>query len=116
MLRIRNLEAGYGNLRVLKSISMHIKSGEIVTIIGANGAGKTTLLNTIAGLIDPISGNIFYEDKDISIIPPEKIVYLGCSLTPEGRQLFYTMTTKENLILGSYTLFKKKQRCSSFFP
>jgi branched-chain amino acid transport system ATP-binding protein len=107
MLKVRNLEAGYGKLRVLKRISMHVDPGEIVTIIGANGAGKTTLLHTITGLVKTGSGEILFRDKNLRRIAPEKIVSLGCSLVPEGRQVFATMTVRENLILGGYVLAKR---------
>ncbi len=107
MLKIRNLESGYGKLRVLKGISMHINPGEIVTIIGANGAGKTTLLNTIAGLIKPTGGEIIFDLKDVSSVSPEKKVTMGCALVPEGRQIFSTMSVYENLRLGAYAVRKK---------
>ncbi len=84
MLRIRNLEAGYGKLRVLRRVSLHVAAGEIVTIIGANGAGKTTLLHTVAGIIRPTAGEIELQGRDIARTRPEKIVALGCSLVPEG--------------------------------
>ena len=112
MLKIRNLESGYGKLRVIKGISMHVKPGEIVSIIGANGAGKTTLLETISGMIKAKDGEIYFNDNDIYNVPVEKIVMYGCSLVPEGRQIFDTMTVYENLILGAYTLFKKKDKDS----
>jgi branched-chain amino acid transport system ATP-binding protein len=111
MLKVRNLEAGYGKLRVLKRISMHVDPGEIVTIIGANGAGKTTLLHTITGLVKVGSGEIFFNDKNLSTISPENIVFSGCSLVPEGRQVFSTMTVQENLLLGGYVQ-KKRNRGS----
>ncbi|MDX1776652.1 MAG: ABC transporter ATP-binding protein [Desulfobulbales bacterium] len=107
MLKVRNLEAGYGKLRVLKRISMHVDPGEIVTIIGANGAGKTTLLHTITGLVKVGSGEIVFKDRDLRRISAEKIVYLGCSLVPEGRQVFSTMTVRENLLLGGYVQAKR---------
>lgn len=107
MLKVRNLEAGYGKLRVLKRISMHVDPGEIVTIIGANGAGKTTLLHTITGLLKVSSGEIVFKDKNLRKITPEKVVFLGCSLVPEGRQVFSTMTVQENLLLGGYVQAKK---------
>ncbi len=109
MLRIKNLEAGYGKLRVLKRISMHVDGGEIVTIIGANGAGKTTLLYTIAGMIKATDGEIVLLKNIISATKPEKIVAAGCSLVPEGRQVFATLSVRENLILGSYVQYKKKK-------
>ena len=109
MLKIKNLEAGYGKLRVLKRISMHVDPGEIVTIIGANGAGKTTLLYTISGMIKPTDGEMNLFSTSLGRIKPEKIVSMGCSLVPEGRQVFATMSVKENLILGSYVQSKKKR-------
>ncbi len=102
MLRIANLEAGYGRLRVIKGVSLHVSPGEVVAIIGPNGAGKTTLLATIAGLIKPWTGEISLQGRRIEQAPPEQIVALGCSLVPEGRQVFGPLTVKENLLLGGY--------------
>ena len=82
MLRIRNLQAGYGKLKVLKNISMHVAKGEIVTIIGANGAGKTTLLSTISGLLKASSGEIQFEGRNIGALAPQKIPALGCVMVP----------------------------------
>jgi branched-chain amino acid transport system ATP-binding protein len=109
MLKIKNLESGYGKLRVLKRISLHVDAGEIVTIIGANGAGKTTLLNTIAGLIRPTAGDIQLLGRSINTVSAEKTVAMGCSLVPEGRQVFATMTVEENLVLGGYVQYKKNR-------
>jgi branched-chain amino acid transport system ATP-binding protein len=103
MLRILNLEAGYGPLRVLKGISLHVSSGEIVALIGANGAGKTTLLKTIAGILKCRSGTVEFDKRPIHAMPPEKVVGLGCSLVPEGRHIFSTLTVRENLILGAFS-------------
>jgi branched-chain amino acid transport system ATP-binding protein len=102
MLRILNLEAGYGPLRVLKGISLHVSAGEVVAIVGANGAGKTTLLKTIAGILRPRSGSILFDKREIGGAASDRTVQLGCSLVPEGRHVFATMTVKENLILGAY--------------
>ncbi|OGQ95487.1 MAG: branched-chain amino acid ABC transporter ATP-binding protein [Deltaproteobacteria bacterium RIFOXYD12_FULL_57_12] len=113
MLKIRNLEAGYGNLRVLKRISMHVDPGEIVTIIGANGAGKTTLLHSIAGLLRISAGEVLFKGRELRKTAPEKIVGLGCSLVPEGRQVFATMTVYDNLILGGYVQYKKDKQAVS---
>ncbi|HQP30356.1 MAG TPA: ABC transporter ATP-binding protein, partial [Deltaproteobacteria bacterium] len=109
MLRIRNLDAGYTNLKVLRRISIHVRAGEIVTIIGANGAGKTTLLKTIAGLIKAADGEILFDKHDLTRLSPEKIVCLGCSLVPEGRQVFAPMTVKDNLLLGGYVQYRRKR-------
>lgn len=110
MLRIKNLESGYGKLRVLKRISMHVDPGEIVTIIGANGAGKTTLLYTIAAVIKATAGEIILLDRPITGQRPEKIVAAGCSLVPEGRQVFATLSVRENLILGGYVQDKSDRK------
>ncbi len=110
MLKILNLQAGYGNLKVLKNISMHVARGEIVTIIGANGAGKTTLLSTIAGLLRPTSGAISFEDRDIASLAPQKIPALGCVMVPEGRQIFAALSVEENLILGGHVLKQNGRR------
>jgi len=103
MLRVLNLEGGYGQLRVLKGISLHVSPGEAVAIIGANGAGKTTLLKTIAGVLHPRSGTIVFDKQPIHSRSPERIVRLGCSLVPEGRHVFGTLTVRENLLLGAFT-------------
>jgi branched-chain amino acid transport system ATP-binding protein len=110
MLRIRNLDAGYGNLNVLRRVSIHVKPGEIVTIIGANGAGKTTLLKTVTGLLRAQAGEVLFDGKDISVRPTEQIVSDGCSLVPEGRQVFAAMPVRENLLLGAYVQFKRGKK------
>jgi branched-chain amino acid transport system ATP-binding protein len=102
MLKILNLDAGYGALRVLKGISLHVSPGEAVAVIGANGAGKTTLLKTIAGVLKPRSGEVVFDKQSILGRPAEKIVEMGCCLVPEGRHVFGTMTVRENLLLGAY--------------
>jgi branched-chain amino acid transport system ATP-binding protein len=110
MLKIRNLDAGYGSLNVLRRVSLHINPGEIVTIIGANGAGKSTLLKTVTGLLRAQSGEIAFNGQDIARTPTEQIVANGCSLVPEGRQVFPAMPVKENLLLGAYVQFKRGKK------
>ena len=112
MLKIRNLDAGYGKLRVLKNISLHVKGGEIVTMIGANGAGKTTLLHTIIGLIKPTRGEIRFLDHANGRNSVGRIVASGCALVPEGRQVFAPMSVEENLLLGGYVLQKEQGRAA----
>ncbi|MFA7381814.1 MAG: ABC transporter ATP-binding protein [Desulfurivibrionaceae bacterium] len=107
MLKVKNLEAGYGKLRVLKRISLHVNPGEIVTLIGANGAGKTTLLSAITGLIRPTAGEILLKGANLERLKPEEIVFRSCSLVPEGRQVFATMSVRENLILGGYVQIRQ---------
>jgi branched-chain amino acid transport system ATP-binding protein len=103
MLRVLNLEAGYGPLRVLKGVSLHVSQGEAVAIIGANGAGKTTLLKTIAGILTPRAGSVVFDKEEVHGAPAERIVARGCALVPEGRHVFSTLTVKENLLLGAFS-------------
>jgi branched-chain amino acid transport system ATP-binding protein len=107
MLRIRNLDAGYGPLTVLRRVSLHVTQGEIVTLIGANGAGKTTLLKTVAGLVPARTGEIHFQDEDITRGPTQRTVALGCSLVPEGRQVFANMPVRENLLLGGHVQYQR---------
>ncbi len=102
MLKIIDVETRYGNILALKGISLEVRRGEIVTIIGANGAGKTTTLNTISGLMRASKGKIFFEDTDITGLATDKIVSRGLVQAPEGRQIFPQLTVHENLMLGAY--------------
>jgi len=102
MLKVQNIRAYYGNMIVLKNLSMHINENEIVTLIGANGSGKSTLLKCIVGLLPPSQGVILFQEEDISRLPPEKIVRRGIALVPEGRHIFAPLSVMDNLILGSY--------------
>ncbi len=102
MLRIRNVDAGYGERVVLRRVTLHVAAGEIVTIVGANGAGKTTLLRTVAGLVRPRGGEVFFGGEGVTQVATERIVAMGCSLVPEGRQVFATMPVRENLLLGGH--------------
>ena len=101
MLRISQVNSGYGDVTVLKDISLNIAEGEVISIVGANGAGKTTLLNTISGLITPDSGEIWFNNQRIDHFPPHKITELGIVQVPEGRRLFPLMTVYENLLIGA---------------
>ncbi|HFQ80606.1 MAG TPA: ABC transporter ATP-binding protein [Desulfobacterales bacterium] len=119
MLKIKNLAAGYGSLKVLRNISLHVNQGEIVTLIGANGAGKTTLLHTICGLLRANSGEISLQGREINRQSPERIVAAGCSLVPEGRQVFAAMSVRDNLLLGAFVRYrraKNKRRCMDLKP
>lgn len=110
MLEVTELNTFYGkNIHALKNISIKIEKGEIVALVGNNGAGKTTLMNTIMGLIKSESGSILYNNKKISGLLPYKIVKLGLSLSPEGREVFPNLTTEENLFLGSYIMDDRKK-------
>jgi branched-chain amino acid transport system ATP-binding protein len=107
MLKIRNLEAGYGSLKVLKQVSLHVSAGEIVTLIGANGAGKSTLLRALSGLLAPGGGEVIFNGQSIRGLPAERVVDLGIALVPEGRQVFAAMSVRENLILGGYVAARR---------
>lgn len=102
MLKIRELNTFYGHIHALKGISMDIREGEIVSLIGSNGAGKSTTLGSIVGLVQPQSGKIEFKGQDITNMPPHNIVKLGVSLSPEGREVFPALTVQENLRLGAY--------------
>jgi len=104
LLEIKNLWVHYGQAEAVKGISMEIPEGSIVTLIGANGAGKTTTLRTISGLKRATSGEIWYRGKRIDSLPAHEIVRRGIAHVPEGRQLFYTLSVKQNLEMGGYLL------------
>jgi branched-chain amino acid transport system ATP-binding protein len=107
LLTISNLHVSYGPIAALRGVSLEIEQGQIVTLIGANGAGKTTLLRTISGLIAPTAGTMTWRgadgiEADLARLRPDRIVGLGISHVPEGRQIFANLTVKENLFLGGY--------------
>ncbi|WP_129125451.1 ABC transporter ATP-binding protein [Geomonas oryzae] len=108
MLKIKNINAYYGKVHALKNVSLHLKPGEIVTLIGANGAGKTTLLNTLSGIIPTASGEIVLEGRDVAGLSADRIVSLGLSQVPEGRQVFNPLTVEENLELGAYLRYRTR--------
>ncbi len=110
MLKIRSLRSYYESLCAVKSVSLHIGKGEIVTLIGANGSGKSTLLNSIIGLVAKTTGSILFEEKEIHTLAPSSIVKMGIALVPEGRQLFSPMTVHDNLVLGAYPYYSIKTR------
>ncbi len=102
MLSVSEVTFSYGRIRALDGVTLTINPGEVVTIIGANGAGKTTLLRTISGIYRPQSGTITFQGKDLSKMSPEKIVSLGLSQVPEGRQVFVRHSVLDNLVLGAF--------------
>jgi len=102
MLKVEDINVFYGAIHALKGISVEVKEGEIVTLIGANGAGKSTILRTVSGLLRAKTGNILFEGKTISTMPADDIVKLGISQVPEGRRIFANMTVEENLEMGAY--------------
>lgn len=102
MLKVNNLESGYGLVQVLWKATLEVKRGLITALLGSNGAGKTTLLRTILGTVRPLRGQVVYEEKDVTYLPPHEKVRQGLVLVPEGRHLFVNMTVRENLIMGAY--------------
>ncbi|MFJ8265955.1 ABC transporter ATP-binding protein [Peribacillus asahii] len=108
MLTVKDLQVNYGSVQALKGISLDVKEGEIVTLIGSNGAGKSTLLKTISGLIRPKQGSVTFNGKDLTNVSPDKIVSLGIAHVPEGRKIFSGMTVMENLRIGAYQRKDKK--------
>jgi branched-chain amino acid transport system ATP-binding protein len=102
MLGVEGLSVSYGRIRVVKGISLEVGPGEIVALIGPNGAGKSTLLNTIAGILKPESGRVFFGGAAIEGLPSEEIARRGLMLVPEGRSTLKHMTVRENLLLGAY--------------
>ncbi|MFT8322447.1 MAG: ABC transporter ATP-binding protein [Bacillus sp. (in: firmicutes)] len=102
MLKVDDINVYYGNIQALKGVTLEVKEGEIVTLIGANGAGKSTLLKTLSGLLKPKSGTIHYLGKSIAGKQAQTIVKAGISHVPEGRRVFTNMTVEENLELGAY--------------
>jgi branched-chain amino acid transport system ATP-binding protein len=103
LLEVNHLQAGYGNLNVLWDVSLNVRQGEFVALIGSNGAGKTTTLRAIAGLISPTAGEVRFLDKPITGLPPHRISQQGLSYITEELNLFEGMTIQDNLLLGAYT-------------
>ncbi len=102
MLKIKNINTYYGQAQALKNVSLHLTEGEIVTLIGANGAGKTTLLNSLSGVVPPRDGQIIFNNLPINNFAVHRIVRLGISQVPEGRQVFKPVSVEDNLELGAY--------------
>jgi branched-chain amino acid transport system ATP-binding protein len=119
---MNNIETYYGNIRALKGVSLDVPEGRTVTLLGANGAGKTTTLKTISGLTPAARGTIEFMGQRIDRLAPEKIVRLGISHVPEGRQVFKDLTVTENLKMGAYTRKGRRdieaslQRVYAYYP
>ena len=102
ILKVSNIESYYGPIMAIRGISLEVPRGQIVTLLGANGAGKTTVLKTISGILDPQKGSIEFLGKPIQRMEADKIVRLGLSHVPEGREVFPFLTVRENLMMGAY--------------
>jgi branched-chain amino acid transport system ATP-binding protein len=122
LLVLDDIHTYYGHIHAIKGISMEVNQGEIVTLIGANGAGKTTTLRTISGLVHPRKGKILLNGKDITGLPPHKIVAAGVGHVPEGRGIFPRLTVRENLEVGAYSVSdpaqveQRMERVFEIFP
>jgi branched-chain amino acid transport system ATP-binding protein len=109
MLRIKNLRCYYGRIMAIKGVSLSVRQGELITLIGANGSGKSTLLEAVCGLLSSWKGEILFENKPMNGMGPPAIVSRGISLVPEGRLIFPPLSVMDNLKLGAYTRYRRKQ-------
>jgi branched-chain amino acid transport system ATP-binding protein len=122
LLTVDGIETFYGGIQALKGVSLEVPEGSIVTLLGANGAGKSTTLKSISGLVPPTRGTVAFSGRRIDGLPSEKIVRLGISHVPEGRELFPELTVLENLKMGAYTRTDKRavarglERVQAHFP
>jgi len=122
MLKIEHLAVSYSGIRALQDVSMEVKQGEIVALVGANGAGKSTLVRTISGSMKPDQGSISFRDERIDGLPPHTILTKGIAQIPEGRLIFGDLTVLENLLAGAYSekdknkVSERLERVYSFFP
>ena len=122
MLNLKDVHASYGPIPALHGVSLEVPKSQIVTILGANGSGKSTTIRTIAGLLQGSDGSIEFDGQEILGLSADRIVQIGISVVPEGRQLFGEMTVLENLRLGAYTrgsgdqVHRQMERVISYFP
>jgi branched-chain amino acid transport system ATP-binding protein len=103
LLKVSNIETYYGPIMAIRGVSFDVPKGGIVTILGANGAGKTTVLKTVCGVMDPQKGHVVFEGREIHRQDPDKVMRLGISHVPEGREVFPFLSVRENLRMGAYT-------------
>jgi branched-chain amino acid transport system ATP-binding protein len=109
VLKVVNINTYYGKVHALKNVSLHLNQGEIIALIGANGAGKTTILNTLSGITPPESGTLQFMGQQLTGIAPDRIVKIGISQVPEGRQVFKGLSVEDNLQLGAYLRFRNRE-------
>ena len=103
ILKVSNIETYYGPIMAIRGVSFDVPKSSIVTILGANGAGKTTVLKTVCGVMDPQKGNVVFEGREIQRQDPDRVMRLGISHVPEGREVFPFLSVRENLRMGAYT-------------
>jgi branched-chain amino acid transport system ATP-binding protein len=122
VLSIRNIESFYGPIMAIRGVSLEVREGQIVTVLGANGAGKTTLMKTVSGVMDPEKGQIVYQGQNIAGANPDKVVRAGIVHVPEGREVFPLLTVEENLKMGAFTrsdtdgIRQDEEMVFSYFP
>jgi branched-chain amino acid transport system ATP-binding protein len=115
MLNVSDIHAGYGRVEVLKGVHLEAGEGEVVCLLGANGAGKSTLLRTVSGLITPAKGSISFLGQEMTGKKPNEIVRAGISHVPEGRQIFFSLTVHQNLLLGAYAKGRKRPELEKLY-
>lgn len=122
LLQLANIETYYGPIMAIRGISLSVREGSVVTVLGANGAGKTTVLRTISGVADPQKGTVIFEGQEIQKQNPDRVVKLGISHVPEGREVFPFLTVRENLIMGAFlrndrsAVLADLERVYTYFP
>jgi branched-chain amino acid transport system ATP-binding protein len=122
ILKVSNIESYYGPIMAIRGVSLEVPKGQIVTVLGANGAGKTTILKTISGVLDPLKGTVEFEGQQIARMDPDRIVRLGMSHVPEGREVFPFLTVRENLKMGAFLrrdrdgIDRDMERIYGYFP
>jgi branched-chain amino acid transport system ATP-binding protein len=122
LLVVSSVESAYGPIKAIRGVSLKVAKSSIVTLLGSNGAGKTTLLKTISGIMDPLRGSIEFNRQNISGFDPARIVQMGLSHVPEGREVFPLLTVHENLLMGAYTrrdrdaVARDMERAYGYFP
>ncbi len=122
ILSVRNIETFYGPIMAIRGVSLDVKKGSMVTVLGANGAGKSTILKTISGIMDTQKGTVTFEGKNITNMDPARVVKRGISQVPEGREVFPLLTVAENLKMGAYLrhdragIHQDLEMCYDYFP
>ncbi len=122
LLQVANIETFYGPIQAIRGVTLGVRPGQIVTVLGANGAGKTTILKTISGVMNPERGQVLFEGNDIAGMSPDRVMRRGICHSPEGREVFPFLTVHDNLVMGSYTRHDKDEvardleACFGYFP
>jgi branched-chain amino acid transport system ATP-binding protein len=104
LLRVRDLDAGYGDLQILTDVDVDVRDGEYITVVGPNGAGKSTVMKSVFGLTTHMDGDVYFDDEEITTMPPEEIITVGVGYVPQTDNVFTGLTVEENLEMGAYIL------------